>query len=382
MTIIPSQKHLFDIPDEVAYFNCAYMSPLLNAALDAGRAGLARKSRPWEIEARHFFDEADRVRGLFALLIGASADDIAIVPAASYGIATAMRNAPVAAGEAVVILAEDFPSTVHAARACVAHKKARLVTVPRPVEGESWTDSLLHAIDEGTALVCVPHVHWVCGSVIDLASVSRRCRAVGAALLLDTTQSTGALPFDLAAVDPDWLVAAAYKWLLGPYSIGFLYVAPRRQQGRPLEEGWLARRGADDFRRLTRYEEALDVTARRFDVGERANFALLPVVGAAIEQILEWGVVNISETLGETTRAIESALRNGEPNAVAGRAPHYLSARFDEGQLEAMGTQLSVAGVHVSLRGDRIRITPHLYNDDADVERLVAAITAAVRETS
>lgn len=370
MPLIPCQRHLFDIPPEVAYFDCAKMSPLLLAAGAAGRAGLMRKLHPWEIRAEHWFDESERVRALAARLLGAAAADVAIIPSVSYGMATAMRNVRVAAGQTIVTLAEDFPSTVYACRALVAREEARLVTVARPEAGD-WTAALLEAIDGGTALVCAPHVHWVCGTVIDLDAVARRCRSVGATLVLDITQSIGALPLDLAAVDPDYLVAASYKWMLGPYSLGFLYVAARHQQGRPLEEGWVTRKGAEDFRSLAAYEEALEPNARRFDMGERSNFALLPVAGAAIGQLLDWGVDNVAATLGTMNAGIEARLAERGILASPGRAPHYLSVRFAGGPPEGIEARLAEAGVHVSLRGDRMRITAHLYNDEADVERLI-----------
>jgi selenocysteine lyase/cysteine desulfurase len=375
MPPLPCQRALFDIPRDVAYFDCAKMSPLLNGAAEAGKTGLMRKAHPWDVKAEHWFDESERVRALAAALLGAADEDVAIVPAVSYGMASAMANIRVAAGQSIVILAEDFPSGVYAARALAERAEARLVTVARPREGESWTASLLDAIGGDTALVVTPQVHWVCGSVIDVEAVARRCRSVGAALILDTTQSTGALPLDLAAVDPDYLVAAGYKWLLGPYSLGFLYVAPRHQQGRPLEEGWVVRRGAEDFRRLSEYPDELYPDARRFDVGERSNFALLPVAGAAVAQLLEWGVGSIAETLGPMTAGIAARLEAHGIHASPERAPHYLSVRFAAGPPEGIEEKLASAGVHVSLRGDRMRITPHLYNDDEDVERLVAAIT-------
>ncbi|MDB5693974.1 MAG: aminotransferase class V-fold PLP-dependent enzyme [Alphaproteobacteria bacterium] len=379
MPLIPCQRALFDVPRGVAYFDCAKMSPLLQAAAAAGRGGLMRKAHPWEIKAAHFFDESERVRALFAQLIGATADDVAIVPSVSYGMATAMRNVRVAAGQTIVTLAEDFPSTVYACRALVAREEARLVTVARPEEGD-WTQALLDSIDGGTALVCAPHVHWVCGTMIDLEAVARRCRSVGAALVLDTTQSTGALPLDLAAVDPDYLVAASYKWLLGPYSVGFLYVAPRHQQGRPLEEGWITRAGAEDFRRLARYDDALQPNARRFDMGERSNFALLPVAGAAIAQLIDWGAANVAETLGQATAALEAKLAEMGLHGQPGRAPHYLSVRFPGGLPDDIEDRLAAAQVHVSLRGDRMRITPHLYNDEADRDRLVREVREAVAQ--
>ena len=159
--------------------------------------------------------------------------------------------------------------------------------------------------------------------MIDVEAIGRRCRSVGAALVLDTTQSTGALPLDLAAVDPDYLVATSYKWLLGPYSLGFLYVAPRHQQGRPLEEAWIVRRNAHDFRSLSDYEEGFAAGARRFDMGERANFALLPVAGAAIGQLLDWGVANIAETLGAMTGALEARLRERDVTGTGGEGAAF-----------------------------------------------------------
>jgi selenocysteine lyase/cysteine desulfurase len=372
MALIPCQRDLFDIPEGVAYFDCAKMSPLSRAAIEAGRRGLERKAHPWHVRAEHFFDQSDEVRALFARLIGAAPDDIAIVPSVSYGMATVMANVPVAAGQKIVTLAEDFPSGILASRALAQRAEARVVTVGRP-EGD-WSAALLEAIDRDTALVVAPHTHWVCGTLIDVEAIGRRCRSVGAALVLDTTQSTGALPLDLAAVDPDYLIATSYKWLLGPYSLGFLYVAPRHQQGRPLEEAWIVRRNAHDFRSLSDYEDGFAPGARRFDMGERANFALLPVAGAAIEQLLEWGVGNIAETLGAATAAIEARLGERSVTGQTGRAPHFLSVRFPDGPPEGIEERLAAADVHVSLRGERMRITPHLYNDQSDSDRLFAAL--------
>jgi len=377
MPLIPCQRHLFDIPQEVAYFDCAKMSPLLLSAAEAGRRGLMRKAHPWNINAEHFFDESDRVRSLFARLIGAGADDVAIIPSVSYGMATLLANIAVAAGQSIVTLAEDFPSTIFSCRWLAKEKECRLVTVARPEDGD-WTAAILDAIDGDTALVCTPNVHWVCGGLVDVAAVARRCRSVGAALVLDTTQSTGAVPLDVAEVDPDYLVAASYKWLMGPYSVGFLYAAPRHHSGLPLEQGWIARAGARDFRSLARYEEALEPNARRFDMGERSNFALLPVAGAAVEQLLAWGVADIAETLGTATGNLASRLAEHGISALPPdkRGPHYLSVRFGRGMPAGIEERLARENVHVSLRGEWMRITPHLYNNEADVERLVAALAA------
>nr|MBA3326531.1 aminotransferase class V-fold PLP-dependent enzyme [Paracoccaceae bacterium] len=280
--MIPSQRALFDLPREIAYLNCAYMSPLLTEAVEIGQAALARKARPWTIRPADFFAETGRARTLFARLIGADEDGVALVPAASYGLATAAANLPLGAGRTIVIAADQFPSNVHPWRAAAAAAGASVVTATPGPEGD-LTAALLAAIDERTAIVACAQCRWTDGALVDLVRVGAAARAAGAALVLDLTQSAGALPIDVAAVRPDFLVTAAYKWLLGPYSTGFLWVAPQHRAGRPLEEHWLGRAGAEDFTRLVDYSAAYAPGARRFDMGEAPNFALLPAACAALE---------------------------------------------------------------------------------------------------
>ncbi|MCH8685317.1 aminotransferase class V-fold PLP-dependent enzyme [Pedomonas mirosovicensis] len=379
MSLLPCQRHLFDIPRDVAYLNCAFMSPLLSAAQRAGEEGLARKARPWLVTTTDFFTETEATRELFARLIGAAADDIAFIPAVSYGMAAAARNLPLRRGQAVVMPAEEFPSGVYAWRQAAHEAGADIVTVPRPEDGD-WTAALCAAIDARTAVVLASETHWVCGGRMDLAAISARAKAVGAALVLDLTQSGGAVPFNVKAIDPDFVAAASYKWLMGPYTLGYLYVAPRHQAGRPLEQGWICREGAEDFRRLADCREDFQPGARRFDMGQRSNFALMPVAKAALEQLLAWGPANTAETLAALTARIAGAAAElgAESQPAHLRSPHYLGLRFARGLPDNFAAGLAARNVHVSLRGDRVRITPHLYNDEEDVARLLEALKASL----
>ena len=301
--MIPCQRHLFDIPDDVAYLNCAYMSPLMKPGLEAGTAGLARKAHPWEITPDKFFTGADEFRGTAAQLFGSSADDIAIVPSASYGIATAARNLPVKKGQSILVLEEQFPSNYYSWQRRAEETGASLKVVPWP-EDNDWTAAVLGALTSEVAIAALPHVQWTSGGRLDLVRIGQACRKIGSALVLDLTQSLGALPFSVGSlgddlengVQPDFAVAASYKWLLGPYSVGLLYVAPKWQGGKPLEENWIQRGNARDFSSLILYTEEYDAGARRFDMGERANFALLPAAVHAMNQLLEWKVGEVSET--------------------------------------------------------------------------------------
>jgi selenocysteine lyase/cysteine desulfurase len=377
--MIPSQRHLFDLPDGVAYLNCAYMSPLLKRAAAAGAEAIARKCQPWTIAAADFFGDSERARALFARLLGATVEDIAIVPAASYGLAIAAANLPLGPGERVLVLAEQFPSNVYTWYELAGRAGGEVLTIERPWDGD-WTAAVLAGLDERVRIAALPHCHWIDGGLLDLALIGERCRETGSALVLDVTQSLGALPFDLAAIRPDFLVCAGYKWLLGPYSLGYLYVAPQHQDGRPLEQNWIAREGSEDFARLIDYRARHQPGARRFDVGERSNFALLPVSIAALEQLLAWGVEAIAASLAARTTAIaERAATLGLSSMPADRrAGHYLGLRFPEALPAQLPEQLAKEQVYVSLRGDSLRVTPHLYNNEADIERLFTVLRAVL----
>lgn len=377
--MLPCQRTLFDLPDDVAYFNCAYMSPLMKPVVAAGEAGVARKARPWQISSADFFSGPDKARGLFAELIGGEADNIAVIPAASYGIATAARNIPVGRNQRVVVLASQFPSNVYAWRERTRETGGKFTTVRRPDNGD-WTAAILDAIDDETAVVATPNCHWTDGGLIDVAAVGSRCREVGAAFVLDLTQSIGALPFDVQAAHADFAIAACYKWMMGPYSLGFMHVAPRYHEGRPLEHNWMARAGSEDFTALVNYQNDFQPGARRFDMGETANFHLLPMAIAALEQLLAWTPAAVQRTLTEMTGSI--AARAEQLGLIASdpryRAGHFLGLRFPGGPPDGLLERLAQAQVYVSLRGDSMRVTPHVYNNAADIDRLIDTLQSSL----
>src|SRR5215208_4163878 len=242
---VGEQRGLFEIPEDIVYLNCAYMSPQLRSAREIGERAVSRKSRPWEITPDDFFEDAEKVRTLFARLVGGDADGVAIVPSVSYGIAVATANVQVREGQKIMILEDQFPSNVYPWRELAAHSGAELVTVARP-EDYDWTRALLEEIDADTAVVAVPNCHWTDGSLVDLASVGESVREAGAALVVDAVQSLGAHPFDVSEVRPDFLVAASYKWLFGPYGVGYMYVGEEYREGKPIEHNWINRRGSED----------------------------------------------------------------------------------------------------------------------------------------
>lgn len=373
--MIPCQRDMFDLPENIAYLNCAFTSPLLKAAQQAGLTALQAKANPWTITSSDFFTTAETVRGLFAQLLGGHPADVALVPAVSYGIALAARNLPVAQGQTIVVLQDQFPSNVYPWMRVASENNAIVKRVERPPDSD-WTPVVLKKIDKYTAVVAVPHCHWTDGTLLDLVEIGKKCRTVQAALVVDGIQSIGAMPISIDRVQPDFLVAASHKWLLGAYSFGFCYVAPKWQAGTPLEENWFNRAGSEDFARLVDYRESYQPGARRYDQGEASNFILAPIAAAGIRQILEWGVENISETLQSKTDAIaDRAQQMGLSVAPAhSRAPHLIGVSKPGGFKKDLPLLLAQDNIFVSVRGESVRISPHLYSTDEDIDRLFAVL--------
>lgn len=378
--ILSSQRDLFDLPGDVTFLNCANLSPQLRSVTAAGVDAVRGKESPWEITAADFFRGPESLRSAAASLLGAEADDVAIVPAVSYGIAIAAANLPVGAGTNIVVLGEQFPSNVYAWRERARDAGATMKTVNRePSAG--WTEAVLEAIDENTAVVAVPNCHWTDGALLDLVRVGERARSVGSALVVDASQSLGAYPIDVATVRPDFLVSVGYKWQLGPYGLGYLYVAPEwREKARPLEASWLTRAGAEDFAGLVRYVDEYRPGSRRFDMGGFPQFVLVPMAFAALAQLEDWGVGRVQATLRRLTDRI-AAGTEALGCAVLPRdqrVGHMLGVRLPDGIPPGLSSRLEEERVFVSVRGDSIRVSPHLYNDEEDVERLVAVLSEFV----
>lgn len=378
-SLIAPERHLFDIPADRAWFNCSYMGPQLRSATAAGVAAAARKAAPWTIAPADFFTETEEVRRLFGALVGADPDCVAIMPSASYGLELAARTLPLAAGQKVLVLAEEFPSNYYPWADRAAQVGAMIETVPAP-QDDDWTKAVLARLEPGVAIAALPQCHWASGLALDLVRIGAACRANGTRLALDLTQSCGAMPFSVADVQPDFAVAATYKWLLGPYSVALAYVAPEWHGARPIEHVWVSRAGAEDFSGLVNYREETQPGARRFDVGERSNFALLPVAIAALEQLLEWRTEQIAASLGAINTQIAAQLEAGgfAVPATEVRSLHILGVAVPPGASDIVA-RLAAQQIHISQRGAMLRISPHLHVSDHDIDRLCDGLAAIGR---
>jgi selenocysteine lyase/cysteine desulfurase len=378
--MIPCQRDAFDIPDDVAYFNCAYMGPMLKVVRRAAEAALARTGQPWQVTSDDFFTPPERARSLFARLINARPGDVAITPSASYGISTAARNLRLARGQTILMLDEEFPSNVYAWHALARRDGGEIRIVRRPPDAD-WTQAILDALDDRVAIAALPHCHWADGGHVDLDRVSPALHERGIRLVLDVTQSLGVMPLDVTRLGVDYLACASYKWLLGPYSLGFLYAAEDHHGGEPLDYNWITRESSEDFAGLVDYRDGYQPGARRYDMGERASFVLIPMVTAALEQLLAWTPEAIMATLaGITDRIADHATELGATIAPRRlRAPHIAGLRFHGGMPAGLIDELRDDKIYVSVRGQTMRVAPHVHVNAADVERLLGALGRRAR---
>jgi len=375
---LPPQRDAFDLPDGVAYLNCAFMAPQLRRVSEVGIAAVQRKQRPWRIGPADFFDHLERLRGLFAQLIQGDAEGVAVVPAASYAVSTAAANVSASGESRIVVLADQYPSNVYPWHDLARRSGASVVAVERPDDGD-WTRAVVESIDERTVAVAVPNCHFMTGALIDVATIGEAARTVGATFVIDATQSLGVLPLDVNEVGADMVVAAGYKWLLGPYSVGYAWMAPHCRDWRPLEHHWAGREGSEDFAHLTSYTDTFRPGARRFDGGEASNFVLLPMALAALETVAEWSVERVAATVEPLTAAVvNGAAAIGLPVHAEPHARHIVGLRLPVGSPAAVVQGLAEAQVHVSLRGESLRISPYVFNTADDVERLLAALRRAL----
>ena len=379
------QRHHFSLPDDFHYLNCAYMGPLPRVAERAGIEGLKAKRFPQAIAPEDFFRPADELRARFARLVNAPEPNrVATVPSVSYAVSTIARNTRVGPGRNVVIAHEQFPGNVYPWRRLVEDGGGELRVVEPAgggARGEGWTERILDRIDGGTAAVAMGTVHWTDGTRFDLRAVRERTRDVGAALILDGTQTVGAVPVDVGDLDPDALVVAAYKWLLGPYSLSLAWFGERYLDGVPLEETWIGRRGSENFAGLVDYADEYQPGALRFDVGQRSNFALIPALSASLDLVLEWRPERVSDYCAALMadalgRFRELGLRVEDDRW---RSPHLFGLGLPPGMdAERLKRSLDRHRVGVSFRGRSVRVSPYVYNTEGDAEALVAVFAEAL----
>jgi len=384
---LPCQRALFDIPRDVCWLNAGSWSPLPRPVLDVGEAAVRRKAQPWTLSPSLEDEECEAARSAAAQLVGAKPSQIALIPSIGYGVASAAKALSLEADQRVIVLADDHTAPVLQWTSGPACQRQSVRTIPTPRDGD-WTTALLAAIDEegpkGLALVSASSVHWADGGAIDMGKVRAALSRWNAALLIDATHAVGVMDMDVKRLDPDFLLFPTYKWLLGPYGRAFLYVAERHQQSVPLEQTMSGRKRvrAEDPVYLTDLDYVPN--ARRFDMSERDFFISLPMATAGMKLVQGWGREAVESRLSTLTQTLADGIRStGLPISLPDesvRSPHILCLKFPKGMPPTLHEALKLRGVFTAPRLGRLRLSPHVYNDEADCSRFIDALKAAMQE--
>jgi selenocysteine lyase/cysteine desulfurase len=374
--MLPSQRPLFDMPREICYLNAASWSPLPLATQEAGRIGVARKGQPWALDPGLAGRQFERARKAAAALINADPEDVALISSVGYGVATAGKVLDVPKGSRVLLIEDDHSSPMLEWMTRAEEEGFSVEIVKRPDDGD-WTQALLAAIERRGAppvgLASISSVHWSDGGAVDLDQVAAVLRQHGAALLVDATHGAGVMKLDVKTLDPDFLVFPTYKWVLGPYGRAFLYVAKRHQGGVPLEQTSYGRRAVAAERAPYLADIGFVTGAKRFDMGERDHFISMEMASIGMEMMKQWGSEAVVARLRLLTDLIAEGVRNSGAlvSDTRVRAPHVLSLSFPGGMPDGLIERLAAANIFVAPRLGRLRLSPHVYNDEVDVNRFI-----------
>lgn len=379
---LKNQKHLFSIPEEITYLNIASQSPSFKAVEEAGIAGILEKSKPYKITGDHYFEPVREVKKLFAKLI--EVDDynrIAMIPSVSYGIATVANNIILKKDEEILLVDEQFPSNYYSWEKLAKKFDAKITIADQPKtkenKGKLWNEAILNSISNTTAVVALGNIHWANGTLFDLKAIRKKATAHNALLIIDGSQSIGALPFSVKEIQPDALICAGYKWLFGPYGCAYGYFSEYFDNGNPIEENWSNRLHSENMSGLTNYENAYKPLANRYSVGEHANFIHVKMQIEALKQVLIWTPSNVQEYSKEiTSEAVITLKEKGCFVEDADlRAHHLFGVELPkELDLEKLKAKFKEENIFISFRGNYIRLSSHLYNTKEDFKNLTDCI--------
>lgn len=380
--MLQNQRPAFNIPRDTTFLNCAYMAPLPKVVEAIGIAAMKEKRNPALISAADFFNDTEILRKEFAKVVNTKdTQRIVVIPSVSYGIANVVKNVPLGKGDEVVVASEEFPSDYYPWAKRCEETGATIKTIHPPDtttrRGAQWNDRILEAINTNTKAVSMCNVHWADGTLFHLAEIRKRTREVGAALIVDGTQSVGALPFDIGKIQPDALICAGYKWLLGPYSIGLAYYGPMFDNGKPIEESWMNRENAEDFRSLVNYRDEYKSGSLKYEVGEHSNFIYVPMMIAALKLINKWKPANIQRYAKSITTEAIGRLRDANfwIEDEDSRGQHLFGIRVPGNvDLEKLILKFKKNKISVSLRGDNIRVAVNVYNTKSDIDKLAGLL--------
>ncbi|MGK2940354.1 MAG: aminotransferase class V-fold PLP-dependent enzyme [Immundisolibacter sp.] len=367
----------FDLDPALIYLNHAAVAPWPRRTAEAVARFAAENARDGARHYPRWLQLEQRLRERLQRLVGASsADDIALLKNTSEAISVVAFGFPWRAGDNVVLAAEEFPSNripwQALARLGVECRQARLTGAPDPEQ------VLLDLVDDRTGVLAVSSVQYGSGLRMDLERLGAACRARGVALCVDAIQSLGALPFDVQAVQADFVMADGHKWMLGPEGLALLWVRPEwRERLALFQYGWHMTRQGGDFDAV---EWQPADNARRFECGT-PNLLGAHGLEASLSLLEEHGADRIrDDVLERSGYLIERVTSAPELELLTDARPERRSGivTFRHRQIPnaELHRRLTAAGAVCAQRGGGVRLSPHFYTPFKALDAALASVLA------
>lgn len=371
-------RELFPALNTWAHLNTAAFGPIPSTGVRAINDHFRARDESAALDFPTWFDRLDRIRGKIARLIGAGADDVAFCPSAGAGLAWFLQGVDWRAGDEVVSFRHEFPNNQYAP-SLLDSKGVRFRALPTPA-GALDPDQILDAVGPRTRLLLLSSVNYSNGLRAPLAALGPELRRRGVLFCVDATQSVGALSLDLGSMSIDFLVAHGYKWLMSPAGAGFAYVpAATRAWLAPSVVSWRSHRGWRDFESLHHGRPVLPDDAAMYEGGVQA-FAPLFALEASLDLILDCGQESIERrVLGLAQRCRDILTAHGgvlSPGADGNGGSQIVTAAFRQRDSASLRRRLEDARVVVSVRQGNLRVSPHFFNNAADLDRLDGALSS------
>jgi selenocysteine lyase/cysteine desulfurase/dTDP-4-dehydrorhamnose reductase len=405
----------FSIPSSILYLNTAGSGILPQSVARCGEQQVLQKQTPWKPMSGTAGDTRE-LRELFAGLIEAHVEDIAIAPSTAFAMTlvarSVQRQLQLNSGEVVVVLEQEMASAVYPWQTVCMESNSQLevILASENYPNHDWTEDILQLFDNSDkdiAVLALPQVHWCDGTFIDLERISKRMDRYALEhvyrnsqqtgrrplLIVDGTQSIGALPFSVAIVQPDFVACSVHKWLLGPYGMSLMYIHPRhREHWQPLDLHERGRLGSNEsswdevipFRDSRGFPTEFFPDNRRFDAGGRPNVIIVPMVTQALRVLRELQPTKIQQHCHQLAQLVRQGLVSVvnilEVSKSNNRTGHILGIKVSSQWLKHglsvtwLAEELEKANVFVSVRGERLRVSFYVYNSVSDAHKFVVLI--------
>jgi len=373
------RQEWFEIED-ATYLNLAGQSPMPKVAHRAVQTAIEWKKFPHRITDSAYFEVPNRIRASIAQLIGGKPEEIALTSGASTGMSAVAYGLAWKPGDEILTAKGEFPLQ-YATWKPMEAREGIVLKIVAPRDRFITADDFLAAMTPNTRIVSVSLVRFDNGVLLDAARIAAACHAQGALLLLDVSQCCGGMPLDVAKLGADFLVCAGYKWLLSPYGTGFFWAKMEHtDKMRPGPFYWAAAEGAENFHSLAHENPKLTRGARRWDMPETSNYFNFAAMDASLQFVLQLGPETVEAYNRKLIELLFERLPKdrcvpASPLDSARRGPYGCFAARSPGKTAELYQKLVKEKIITSLREGNIRVSPHVYNTERDIDRLISAIT-------